>query len=196
MLERIIQFYTGIETQYKIDINVNYKTVREHYIDSHFNKLIIGEGISWDQIKWLELSLDLSQTKELVYAYKKIYNALYLTYNIAGDIGKHFSYTLSTTKTKYFELPKNEYMDNEYWIGNIDFTYNINNRMSLSNGVRYNNYEFTDNSKHIGFFSNFSLEYKEDSFIYVGFKTTEDEINDSFQTDYRSAYLKFSYALN
>jgi len=85
-------------------------------------------------------------------------------------------------------------MDDEYWFGNFDITLNINNKISLSNGVRYNDYEFADNSKHIGFFTNFSWEYKENSFIYTGFKTTEDEINNSFQTNYRTAYLKLSYA--
>jgi hypothetical protein len=194
LLERIGSAFFGSSTQHYVDFSVSYKEVREYYVDQHYKKQILSENISWDENDWFKIAYSYSQTKELIYYYRQIYDALYHYINFSGIVGKHVSYSLSLDKTEYLDFPDDPWSDDKYLLGNFDLVVNISNKISISNGVRFNNYEYYDESDHYGFFTNFSWEYKENSFFYAGYKTAEDKIGDSFESDFRSAYIKLSYS--
>ena len=193
LLERILSGFVEVDLQQHFDFSLYYKTIREYFLEQHFTERIISESISWDKYDWLKISYSISQGKELDYYYHKVYDVNFQYIEFEGDIGKHISYSSEFNKTKYLDYPDDIWSDDEYWIGNFDLSVNVSNKISVTNGVRFNNYEIGEYSDHYGFFSNFSWEYKENSFLYFGYKTVEDKISDSFISDYKSAYLKLSY---
>jgi RecA/RadA recombinase len=86
-------------------------------------------------------------------------------------------------------------MDNEYWISNADLTYNFSNKLSITNGLRHNNYETSYTTSYVGFFSNLRYEYKDNCNLYIGYKTAQDEIDENYVPNYRQAYFKVTYTL-
>ena len=56
-------------------------------------------------------------------------------------------------------MPEHPEVDDEYWIVNFDLNFNITNKISINNGLRYSNYEDDEKSEYIGYFSNFSWDF-------------------------------------
>jgi len=180
-------------SQYKMNFSINANMGQENYEDSIYDWDFIYVSIgSWD-ISWLGARINYSMGNSLVYSFAKMFKNDNVGFSIWGDIGSNLSYSASTHKTRYFNFPVDSGMDDEYWIGNTDLTINFSNKLSLKNGLRYSSYECDDLTAYVGVFSNLRFEFKDDCYLFVGYKTAQDEIKKEYITDYKQVYMKVSY---
>jgi len=93
----------------------------------------------------------------------------------------------------YPDIPKLDYVDKEYLIGNFDSTINFSNRSSLTMGLRYQNYEYYDTSQYVGFYANFHEQINERCHFYLGINSEMEEIENSFEKNYAKFYSKLTY---
>ncbi|MCK4696263.1 MAG: hypothetical protein KAT74_10895, partial [Candidatus Cloacimonetes bacterium] len=145
------------------------------------------------------------QTKYLIYNLYDTYNGVSFQYGLSSIIGKYVFCKLYAEDIKNFDMPSQPKVDDNYLVGNADLTVNLSNKFSLTNGLRYNNYkgyikvnnEYDYYKRHLGIFSNFRWEFKENCDFYIGLKYSRDTINKIYtdKNDFKlnQAYIKFSY---
>ena len=182
-----------MNSPHKINFSMNAGLGEETHNDSVYAWKSIYAGIGTWQISWLNGRINYITSKALVYDLSNVYKKDYINLSLWGDLGNNLSYNISAQGQKYFNFPNDCGMDDEYWIGNADLTINFSNKFSLTNGLRYNNYESESQTGYLGFFSNLRFEFKDDCNFYLGYKTAQDEIEQEFITDYKQAYMKVSY---
>ena len=201
LLERYSYLNVELETNYNLKFDFDYVHVKEYYNSKYFGKTRTGFRFTWDKISWFEQHIGINLFRYLVYELSNIYDGIYLQYSLSGVLDKYVSYTFSVDYIKYSDLPECIFVDDEYYLGNFDITYNLSNKLSLTNGLRYDNndsYHKVNNvwgfySEFIGFFSNLSWEFKRDCYIYFGYKASLNKIDNSYQEDYQKLYTKISY---
>ena len=178
---------------HKINLSINVNIGQESLNDSIYTWDNIYAGIGNWSISWLSARINYSTGHSLVYDLCEIYKKDYINLSLWGDIGNNLSYSLSAQRQRYFGVPSDCGMDDEYWISNADLTINFSNKLSLKNGLRYNNYENESQTAYIGIFSNLRYEFRDNCNLYLGYKTAQDETEQEFITDYKQAYMKVSY---
>ncbi|MDO9577246.1 MAG: hypothetical protein Q7J16_05130 [Candidatus Cloacimonadales bacterium] len=178
---------------HKINFSINGNIGQESYEDSVYTWDNLYANLSIWNISWLSAWINYSTGHSLVYNLFEIFKKDYISLGFSGDIGNNFSYNVSAQRQRYFGFPTDCEMDDVYWIGNADLTINFSNKLSLKNGLRYNNYESDNQIAYLGFFSNLRYEFKDNCNLYLGYKTAQDEIEQEFITDYKQAYMKVSY---
>ena len=202
LLERYSYLNVELESNYYLKFYFYYQHVKEYFNNKYFNKHLTGFRIIWDKIDWFVLHLGVNDIENIdYYHFFDSYNGINLQYGLSGTISKYINYGFYADQNIYHDIPEHPEVDDEYWIGNFDLNFNITNKISLNNGLRYKNYESykrVDNvwrfySEYIGFFSNFSWEFKRDCYIYCGYKTSLDMIDNEYQEDYQKFYTKISY---
>lgn len=148
-----------INTQQKINCWTNFNMGREGYKNRIYNWNRFSAGGSWNRFNWFGCSLSGGKWNSLVYKLNETHKSIGLDFGLWGDISKYVSYNLSAAKRTYYDFP--EYakdslgLDDKYWFGNAGININISNNLSLTNGLRFNNYESGNQTMYIGFFSNF-----------------------------------------
>jgi len=177
----------------KINISINVNIGEESYEDSVYRWDNLYAGIGYWKISWLSGRINYSTGHSLVYDLYKTFQKDFVNFSLWGDISRNISYITYAQRQRYFGFPSDCEKDNEYWIGNVDLTINFSNKLSLTNGLRYNNYESDSQIAYLGFFSNLRFEFKDDCNLFLGYKTAQDEIEQEFITDYKQAYMKVSY---
>lgn len=182
-----------MNSSYKTNFSFNANIGQESFNDSIYTWDNIYAGLGCWKISWLSARINYSTGRSLVYDLSEIYNKDYINLSLWGNIGSNLSYNIYTQRQRYFGFPTDCEMDNEYWLGNADLTINFSNKLSLTNGLRYNNYESDSQTAYLGFFSNLRYEFRDNSNMYLGYKTAQDEIEQEFITDYKQAYMKVSY---
>jgi hypothetical protein len=201
LLERYSYLNVELETNYNLEFDFDYVHVKEYYNSKYFGKTRTGFRFTWDKISWFEQHVGINLFRYLVYELSDMHDGIYLQYSLSGVLDKYVSYTFSVDYLKYSDLPECVFVDDEYCLGNFDITLNLSNKLSLTNGLRYDNndsYHKVNNvwgfySEFIGFFSNFSWEFKRDCYVYLGYKTLINKIDNSYQEDYQKLYTKISY---
>ncbi|MCK4358250.1 MAG: hypothetical protein KAW92_05820 [Candidatus Cloacimonetes bacterium] len=178
---------------HKINFSINGNIGQESYEDSIYTWDNIYAGIRTWKISWLNVWISGSTGHSLVYDLLNTYEKDKIHLSFWGDIGNNFSYNISAQRLRYFGFPKDCGKDDKYWIGNVDLAINFSNKLSLTNGLRYNNYESENQTAYLGFFSNFRYEFKDNCNLYLGYKTAQNETEQEFITDYKQAYMKVSY---
>lgn len=149
-------------------------------------------SLSIYQTNWLQTTMSYSLNNTLVYNLNDVYKEDILSLSIRGYLSNYFSYSISGDKIRFFLFPANSGLDSEYLIINSDMKINLSNSISLSNGLRYNNYQSNGVSAYAGFFSNLSYEFKKDSFLYIGYSTVQHDINGAFFPHDKYVYMKAS----
>lgn len=182
-----------INSPQKINFSISGNIGQESYNDSVFTWDNIYANMSTWNISWLSAWINYSTGHSLVYNLEEIFKKDYISSGFSGDIGNNFSYNVSAQRQRYFNFPTDCEMDDEYWIGNADLKINFSNKLSLTNGLRYNNYESDNQTAYLGIFSNLRYEFKDNCNLYLGYKTAQDETEQEFITDYKQAYMKVSY---
>jgi len=177
----------------KINFSINGNIGQESYNDSVYTWDNIYAGIGTWNISWLSARINYSTGHSLVYNLFETYRNDYINLSLWGDISNNLSYNISTQRQRYFGFPTDCEMDDEYWIGNVDLTINFSNKFSITNGLRYNNYESGIQTAYLGFFSNLRYEFRDNCNLYLGYKTAQDETEQKFITGYKQAYMKVSY---
>ena len=140
------------------------------------------------------LPLGINDIENINYRYLlDSYNGINLQYGLSGTISKYITYGFYADQNIYHDIPEQPEVDDKYWIGNFDLNFNITNKISFNNGLRFDNYEDDEKSEYIGFFSNFSWEFKRECYLYFGYKTSLDKIDNVYQENYQKLYIKISY---
>jgi len=181
------------DTQDKVNFSLSLYTIQNNYEGSNYVCNNLDLYLGYSNISWLTIYLNYYPGNSLIYSAAKISADDTIILSVYGNIGNNMSYYINTQRQRYFDIPEDCQMDNQYWLGNIDITYNFSNQLSFKNGLRYNNYETGSQSAWLGFFTNLSYEFKDNCNIYFGYKTVQDEIEQEYIIDYRQAYIKVSY---
>ncbi|MDP8221214.1 MAG: DUF5916 domain-containing protein [Candidatus Stygibacter frigidus] len=182
-----------LNTPDKINFSINVNLGKEEYEGTNYNWNNIWANLSYWGIDWLGANISYSPGKGVIYYLEQTSDKDYLNLGLHGNISNHLSYQLSAGRQRYFDLPDSCIIDDEYWIGNVNLVINFTNHFSLKNGCRYNNYDYTEQTAYLGYFFNLSYEFKDQCFIYLGYKTAQDEIEGKYLVDYRQAYMKVKY---
>ncbi len=182
-----------MNSPHKINFSLNGSIGQENYNGSVYTWNNFYASIKTWKISWFGAWLTYITGNSLVYDLSEIFRRDKFHITFFGDVSNHISYNISGQKLKHFDFPIDCGKDDEYWIGNADLIINFSNRLSLTNGLRYNNYEMENYSANLGFFSNLRFEFKDNCNFYLGYKTAQDEIDQEFITDYEQAYMKVSY---
>ena len=182
-----------MNSQQKFNFNMNLNMGQEEYNGTIYDWNNIWTSFSIWQIDWLSASISYNAGQSIIFSLEQNADKDNVNYSLFGDISDFISYQLSTQKQRYFGLPDSCGVDDQYWIGNIDLTFNFTNKFSLTNGLRYNDYETEWQSAYLGFFSNISYEFKDQCYLFLGYKSVQDEIDEEYIIDYRQAYLKVRY---
>jgi hypothetical protein len=188
-------FCIEADTRLNTDISFDFERIRELYAGTYYLQKSAASDIHWHHYRWMQLHLNLSYSEDLIYYFRNVYTGFNQRFGINGDISRYLAYNCEASHIKYYDTPAHltPYIDDEYWYGNLDFTINISNRLSLTNGVRYNNYEFADYRSYVGFFSNLRWEYRPGSHLFIGYKRSEDEIGPRYTPTLDQAYIKLTY---
>jgi hypothetical protein len=157
-----------INSPHKINLSINGNIGQESYNDSVYTWDDIYAGIGTWNISWLSARISYSIGHSLVYNLSEIYKKDYLNLALWGDIGNNLSYNISAFQ-------------------------NFSNKLSITNGLRYNNYESGETKAYLGFFSNLRYEFKDSCNLYLGYKTAQDETEQEYITNYEQAYMKVRY---
>jgi len=139
---------------------------------------------------WLGARINYNYGKSLVWKLSDTFNKDFLSFGLWGTLSYYLDYDFSMQRIRYFGFPAQSEMDDEYWIGNLNLTMYLSNLISLTNGLRYNNYH---SEEYVGFFCNFRYEFKENCNLFLGYKTAQNETEQHFSTAYKQAYMKISY---
>ncbi len=182
-----------------ITLQANVDFFQNYSIASFFTA---GKERMYDQLKfsWVE-DLNLSWSKwvflsgNIGYKYgDNLYRTLCATLpyqvvygGVNGYLGPVVSYNIRNSHVIWYDLLSFPisvpvHFDNEYDITNLDFKLTFSNSFKISSGVRYNNYEYFAQTKHLGYFATMHWLYNPSTTFYLGFKTTEDNLLDSNQS--------------
>ncbi len=184
-------YWFNTKNDFNLWTNINIGS--EDYENKLFDWYSANIGIKYEKYSNFEPSVDFAKSKTLVYALENMYNKKSLSLSIEGILKPFVSYETSLVFYKYSDLPKTEFVDDSYCLGNANLNFNLSNSLGISNGLRYNNYESGVYSKHLGFYSNLHWEYNSDCTIYFGYSTAENDIENVIVKDYENLYLKILY---
>lgn len=203
---RISKFDLCIEADSRIDtdFSLDFERTTELYRGTYYLQSSAATDVHWHHFRWMQLHLNLSYNEDLIYFFRDVYTGFNQRFGINGDISRYLAYSCEASHIKYFDTPAHltTYVDDEYWLGNLDFTINISNKLSVTNGVRYNNtngFRYNNNNEpgiydsYVGFFSNLRWEYHPGSHLFVGYKRIEDEKDEQFNSTLDQAYIKLTY---
>ncbi len=180
-------------TPQNINCWTNFNMGKEGYENKIYDWYNFSIAGKWYKLEEFGFMVGGGSGKTLIYSLSETHRKAYLDLNCWGNISRYFSYNISATLKKYFDLPTDADLDDEYWIGNAGFNINLSNNLSFTNGLRFNNYEYENRTMHLGFFSNFRWEFKPDCNLYLGYKTASNEIDQKLKSDYKQTYMKISY---
>ena len=206
LLERYLSMKNNIDTVYNIDFDLEFIYVKENVTPNdtyakYIDKIILGAGIDWEKINYFKPGLSINRVRYYFYRLEDSYNGYVIQSKFSGIIDKYVSYFCSLDYSIYEEMPNTDLYDDQYLFLNFDLTINFSNRLSLSNGIRHNNYnslhydnsEYRNYSKYLGYFSNFKWEINANCNLYAGIKIAENTINKEREIDYNKFYLKLIY---
>ena len=203
-------------TRFDLNFWTNANSGKYYYEDlmKNINWNNYSAGIGYFGFSGLGMNASYSQGLGLHFERLKNYVKRNLNFSIWGDLGYHYSYSVNVSKIHYLDFEK-EFIteildedgeniiyrnDNDYLLGNIKFSINLSNECSLTNGLGFNSYEQLDAgfTKHVGLFSNLKWEFMDDYFVYAGYSTALDEVDnqgifdDSRILNYELLYMKLS----
>jgi len=193
----LLNQYSGINmwinTRPRFDVWTNFRLGREGYKEDSYDWYRMSAGISWEYFDWLEIDLDYGRWNTLVYELENTYKSDGIDFEVSLDLSRYTSLKFEVSKRIYYNYPDSSKLDNNYLICNSKLEINLSNDLSLTNGLRFNNYEHEDQTQHIGFFSNLCWQFKPESNIYLGYKLSTDEIDNRFNSNYEIFYFKITY---
>ncbi len=182
----------SMDSQYKFSFNITGNFNQDNFTGTKFDVPACSFYTSyynWD-ILTLEVYGDLGQT--VVYELNDKFYYDVLSMSASGKINKYLSYNISGIRYSYGDFPEGCGYDQEYWVDNAGATINFSNDVSLTNGLRYNNYGGIDDA---GLFSNFRWEFRPDCNFFAGYSTAGNNLESSrFVRSYEQSYVKINYS--
>lgn len=109
---------------------------------------------------------------------------------INGYLGTMISYNLRNNHVIWKGFPRESQLDEEYDITNFDMDITFSNALKFVCGIRYSNYEKSQQKQHIGYFSTMHWYVNSTTTLYAGYKATEDENGEDFVKTSGSCWFK------
>ncbi len=201
LLERYVHIDFKLNTNYHLDFELDCVSVKELYVsvtepfnEKYFNKYQVSFQSIWNKPKLFQAFIGINYGNYIIYLLENDYQGRYFQFGLRGIINKYISYTLTADNMNYFNVPHVDYVDDNYWLANMDLSLSLSNNLDLTSGIRFNNYEYNGRSQHLGLFSNLRWQFKKRSFIYLGYNSANEEINNVSEYSHQQAYLKISYS--
>ena len=201
LLERYAHIDLSLKSNYHLDFILNGKSVKELYSEKYFDKYQISFQTTWSKPKLFSSFIGITYVNDIIYYLNNDYRGRYLQLGLRGIIYKYVSYSITADNIKYYDVPEVDYIDDNFWYANMDISFSLSNDLSLTSGVRFNDrkaadYYNLDNffSQHIGLFSNLRWQFKNRSYVYLGYNSLNNKINDINEYSSHQAYLKISYS--
>jgi hypothetical protein len=151
-------------------------------------------GLSYDKFSNLGFSASFSQKQSLYYSRFKSYQKRNFGLNIWGNYGARLNYGVDINQIEYLDFAPiyqaeiindsgevivvEDFSDNRYCLGNAYISLNLSNTFSIKHGLGFNNYELAGRTGHLGFYANIKWEFRQDYFIYAGYSTAVDEMEE------------------
>lgn len=203
LLERYAHFDLNLITNYHLDFEIDCVSVKELWSEKYFDKYQISFQSTWSKPKLFNAFVGINYVNYIIYVLNNDYQGRYLQLGLRGIINKYVSYSIIVDNMTYFDVPNVDYIDDNYWLANLDFSLSLSNSLDLTSGIRFNNYEYAytdsddvyhDYSQHVGLFSNLRWQFMKHNYIYLGYNSANNEINDISEYSHQQAYLKISYS--
>ena len=185
----LINFYSHVSFKPKFGMNIFAQKIRERYMDKLFNLWFGGFGFNIWRFKSLNTRFNYHISKSIVYSLNNSYLRRNLSIGLWGYLSSYFSYSISLQNSKYYDIPDDASFDDFYYISNADVTLNLSNKLSIKNGLRYQDFS----NGHLGFYSNLKYEFRKNSNLYIGYKNSQDEMGNTYESTFKQAYMKISY---
>ncbi|MDO9577711.1 MAG: hypothetical protein Q7J16_07475, partial [Candidatus Cloacimonadales bacterium] len=198
LLERYLNMENSISTAYNIDFDLDFEYVRENITPTDSNakftdKIVLRTSLEWDRYNCFSPGLSANKVRYYFYRLGKSYEGYVIQGKLSGIIDKYISYFCSLDYTIYDKMPDTSLYDDEYSLLNFDLTINLSNRLSVTNGIRYDNYEYYGYTEYIGFFSNLKWEINSNCNVFTGVKFTQNTIDNKRKIENNNFYLKLIY---
>ena len=175
-----------MDTQYKFSYNFGGNFNQDNFIGTRFTVPNCSFNANFSKWDFLNLGFYQEIGEMVVYGLNDKYFYNFSSVSTSGKINKYSSYSISAVRYSYEGFPESSGYDPKYWIGNAGITINFSNDISLTNGLRYNNYGDIDG---VGFFSNFRWEFRPDCNFFAGYSTEGDNsVMDKYVSTYEQAY--------
>jgi len=194
LLERYAHFDLNFSSIYHLDFELDCVSVKELWSEKYFNKYQVSIQTIWNKPRLFSVFLGVNYVNYIIYDLHKDYQGRYLQLGLKGIINKYASYSITIDNMNYFNVPQVNYVDDNYWLANMDISLSLSNDLDLTSGIRFNNYEYQDYSQHIGLFSNIRWQFTKRNYIYAGYSSANDKINEVNEYCHQQAYLKISYS--
>ncbi len=201
LLERYAHFDLNLNSNYHLNFELDCVSVKELWSEKYFNKYQVSLQTTWTKPKLFSAFIGVNYVNYIIYRLHDDYQGRYLQLGLRGIIYKYMSYTITADNMVYFNVPDVDIIDDNYWLANMDISLSLSNNLDLTSGIRFNNYEAADYdnldnifSQHIGLFSNLRWQFKKSSYIYLGYNSANDKINEVNEYSHQQAYLKISYS--
>ena len=194
LLERYAHFDLSLNSNYHLNFMLNSKSIKELYSGKYFDKYQISFQTTWSKPKLFNAFIGITYVNDIIYYLNNDYHGRYLQLGLRGIIYKYISYSITADNIKYYDIPKVDFIDDNYWLANMDISFSFSNNLDLTSGIRFNNYEYYDQTQHIGLFSNLRWQFKKRSYVYLGYNSANDKINEVDEYSHQQAYLKISYS--
>jgi hypothetical protein len=206
-------FNTWFQFLPKYSFSTNIYLSCEAYEGKEYEQSSAFLSYSWYKYDSFNCYFSGSIGKSLVYNLQNNYDCNSISGSIAGNISQKLNWSLSLTQYNY-AYPRTVVIctdtdtttvvnDNHYQIGSANLNYNFSNTTTLRNGLSLTSYDADDDYARISFYSNFRYEFKQDCFLYLGYKTGQAQDEQScwkdpmghFKRNSASAYLKVSLTI-
>jgi len=168
---------------------------------------------NWYKYDSFGCGMNAGMGNSLIYNLNNTYNTLNVSGNIYGNVSQKLNWSLSLTQYNY-SYPRTVTFytdtdttivinDNHYQISAAGLNYNFSNTTTWRNGLSLTSYDADGDYARITFYSNFRYEFKQDCFLYLGYKTGQAQDEQSgwkdplgrFKRNSASAYLKVSLTI-
>lgn len=171
-------------------------------------------GCTWAKLRNFRMFGGYSYAQSLVYALSDVYPRHRISLNMRANPLKNISGSLVANWIRYGYEEENEIdlgdgifiplkLDREYMIANATLEYTPQARFKISLGSGLSSYESGNIRSNLDYYGNLRYEFKPEWFLFLGFKSSQTQIEPStwpdplghFRKDLATIYAKVSVTL-
>ncbi len=189
-------------------INGNYARDVDLNNDLHdtYNAMV---GCTWNKLRNFRIFGGYSRGETLVYALSKVYSIQRINSNSWWGIQQNLSFSFVGSWMKYGYPEDNLingiplHLDNNYMVINAAVEYTPQTTFKITLGSGLSTYESANQRADLGYYGNLRYEFKPEWFLYLGFKSSQVQVEPStysdplghFRKKLASAYAKVSVTI-
>jgi hypothetical protein len=202
----------NLNSKLSISLGSEYATPLDLYDNNH-NTYNVNLSITSQKKEALSFRLFAGHSHSLVYSLSEAYDLNQASVLIWGALNEVLNYQVNMSLINY-DYPKVNnivyngivyplILDNRYEIINCKLQYTPNRIVSISTGIGISTYESSDLHANVSCYGNLRYEFKPDHFLFIGFKSNQDQIDrptydnpiGRFVKKSSTAYLKLSVTI-